>query len=513
MFNTLKSKWYAAVAAVAFSMLPLSGHADESNRLVILHTNDTHSIIQPYYENNLGGVARRKALIDSVRAVEPNVLLVDAGDVLQGSLYFTLFEGAVEQKVMNDLDYDIQILGNHEFDKGMAGLERYVKDLNADLLATNYDLSKTALKKYFKPYTTRTVGGKRLGFIGINIDPHGLIDSLNSVGVVYRDALKAANAMGWYLKNIDSCDIVVAVTHIGYDEKDKMSDSFLAKNTENIDVIIGGHSHTLIDPNDPNGLQSKFVNLAGDTVLVAQTGKYGAYLGEVVIDLDNGQPTSRVIKVDKRLDNRLDSTLIDMLQTYKHPVDSICAIKVGTATGDFPRKPELMNWMADFVYKDAKRLTDRKIDMSIVNSGGIRSPFLAGDITKGMIMQSFPFDNYEVVLEISGKHLVATLDSLAAHGGNGVSRNVKAVIDPAAKKCVSVTIDGKPIDPDRTYYVATINYLAGGNDGMEPLKYGKIVGKSKKYIYDDMINAFEKGFLKRKKQKPDPTVRMTVAGD
>lgn len=123
-------------------------------------------------------------------------------------------------------------------------------------------------------------------------------------------------------------------------------------------------------------------------------------------------------------------------------------------------------------------------------------------------MQTFPFDNYEVVLAISGSDLMEALDSIAATGGNGVSRNVSAMMDVKGRKCLQVTIDGKPIEPDRTYYVATINYLAGGNDGMTPLKKGMIVAKSENYLYDDMIAAFEIGFLRKKTLKPDSTVRM-----
>lgn len=123
-------------------------------------------------------------------------------------------------------------------------------------------------------------------------------------------------------------------------------------------------------------------------------------------------------------------------------------------------------------------------------------------------MQTFPFDNYEVVLEISGRDLIATMDSIAAHGGNGVSRNVSATIDPAARRCVTLTVGGKPVDPDKTYHVATINYLAGGNDGMEPLRNGRVIARSDSYLYDDMIRAFESGRLKGKKQRPDMTVRM-----
>lgn len=483
---------------------------DSANRLVILHTNDTHSIIDPYYETGLGGVARRKVLIDSVRSAEPNVLLVDAGDALQGSLYFTLFKGGVEQEVMNALGYDIQILGNHEFDNGMEMLVAYLSGLKAEKIATNYDVSATGIKDHFKPFSIINSAGKKIGFLAINVDPKGLIDEDKSEGVVFLDGVKAANAMAWFLKNVEKCDYVVAVTHIGYDEKGKLSDVMLAENTENIDLIIGGHSHTTIDPSMANGKQSRFTNAAGKTVVVAQTGRYGANLGKVEIDFDRDTIISSLIPINERLDDRIDRAFVESLAKYKYKVDSINGIVVGKAAGNFNRNPELLNWMADFVFEDARRLTDKKIDLSIVNAGGVRSPFLKGNITKGNIIQSFPFDNLEVVVELKGSDLIATLDSMAAGGGNGVSRNVTAVIDRDLKKCESVTIDGKAIDPDRTYYVATIDYLARGNDGMEPLARGKIVASSKNDLKDDMINAFEKGHLKKKTQKPDSTVRMRV---
>lgn len=494
-------------SALIFSATVFSVGASNSNeRIVILHTNDTHSIIDPYSENGLGGVARRKVLIDSVRSAEPNVLLVDAGDVVQGSLYFTLFSGEVEQKVMNALEYDIQILGNHEFDNGMASLKKYLDGLNADLLTTNYDLTDTEIKDDFKPYVIKKVGGKRIGFMGINVEPHGLIDSVKSQGVRYIDAIKAANAMAWYLKNVEHCDYVVAVSHIGYDETGAASDCLLAQKTENIDLVIGGHSHTKINPADPNGKQSRFINLVGDTVVVAQTGKYGANLGMVVID-GTGIHSS-LIPVDQRLDKSVDKELLTMLAPYKHPVDSICNIKIGKTSKAMGKRPELMNWMADFVNDYAQTLTNKKIDLALVNVGGIRSTFPKGYVTKGMIMQTFPFDNYIVVLELSGEQLAATLDSISAHGGNGVSRQVDVTMDIKGRRCKTATINGLPIEADRTYYVATINYLAGGNDGMDPLKYGKVIASSKNYLYDDMINSFERGFLHNKSIKPDYTVRM-----
>lgn len=501
--KALKPYLIAVISVISL----LAGAAD---RVVILHTNDTHSIIDPYFDNNRGGVVRRKALIDSVRNAEQNVLLVDAGDALQGSLYFTLFEGEVEQRVMNELGYDVQILGNHEFDNGMTKLEKYVSGLNADLISSNYDVSATKLKKYFKPYVVKTVGDNRIGFLAINIAPHGLIDSVKCIGIEYLDAVKAANSIAWYLKYVEKVDAVVAITHIGYNELAAVSDVKLAGATENIDVIIGGHSHTLINPQIENARQSRFVNRAGDSVLVAQTGKYGANVGEILIDFNNSKIDSKIISVTERFDTNPDSNLQKILAPYKGPVDSICGLVVGFATDEFNRKNSLLNWMADFVFEDAKRLIEKRVDLSLVNQGGIRSSWDAGNITKGEIMQSFPFDNFVVVLEISGANLISTLDSIAAHGGNGVSKNVHATINPVKRCCELVTINGKSIDPNRKYIVATINYLAAGNDHMDGLKYGDIIASSKKYLYNDMIDAFESGWLRGKKQVPDTKARMII---
>lgn len=493
----------SALLICAAALMAGETHAQ---RVAILHTNDTHSIIDPYHENDLGGVVRRKALIDSVRRAEPNVLLVDAGDVVQGSLYFTLFGGEVEQKMMNLLGYDIQILGNHEFDNGMDALKHYLSGLNAELLATNYDLSATPVDSLFHPYSIRRFGDKKIGFFAINIEPKGLIDSVKSEGVQYLDAVEAANAMAWYLRNVEHVDRVVAISHIGYDYADRLGDVQLAMQTRGIDAVIGGHSHTTIHPERTNTWLID--NLDGKPVAVVQTGKYGANVGELILDLDNGSIDYRLLAVDNRHDAAADAEMAAILAPYKAPVDSILGIRLGRTSDAFDRRPALMNWMADFVKRDAQRLTKKKIDLALVNVGGIRSSFPKGDITQGLIMQTFPFDNYEVVLEISGQHLLETFNSIAATGGNGVSAGVEAVIDPEARNCSSVTINGKPIDPNRTYYVATINYLAAGNDGMDPLRYGTVIAQSPNYLYDDMINAFKHGFLKNRVQKPDLTNRM-----
>lgn len=508
----IKSLCGVAMALVV-SVTSMSAGAE---RLVILHTNDTHSIVDPAYDDNLGGVMRRKAVIDSVRSAEPNVLLVDAGDVVQGSLYFTRFHGDVEQRIMNHLGYDIQIPGNHEFDNGIDGMARYYKGPKADLLSANYDFSATPMRGMFKPYVIKEIGGKRIGFMGINVDPVGLIDSAKFAPALYTDAVEAANIVAAYLKKIEKVDMVVAVTHIGYhpDKNDdptapvKDGDVDLAHKSTDIDLIIGGHSHTEINPGSSKSPAWMVPNALGDSVLIVQTGKYGRNIGEVVIDLDTEKMHSRLIPVNSRLDGYVDKELADFIAPYKHDVDSIRAIKIGNATGDFVQNTSLANWMADFLLLDSKRLAGKKADLAMINVGGVRGNMPSGDITKGVIMQVFPFDNREVIVELPGSKLRQVIQSVVKAGSGNVSGNVSVVYDKDTRQVKSVRIGGKPINDNKTYRLVTIDYLAKGNDGFQGLKGLPQVALSANVLYDDMIAALESGALKNKKQVPDTTRRV-----
>ena len=200
------------LALVGCAVFSFGGAIAEAENLVILHTNDTHSQIDPDDKDNLGGIARRKVVVDSVRNAESNFMLIDAGDAVQGTLYFNLFGGEVEQKAMNALGYDLRILGNHEFDNGIDSLAAVLKMADSKFLATNYDLADTPLKDKFGKYDIREFGNKRIGFIAINLEPKGMISEGNYNGLEYLDAMEAANASAWWLKNVDSCDMVVAVT-------------------------------------------------------------------------------------------------------------------------------------------------------------------------------------------------------------------------------------------------------------------------------------------------------------
>lgn len=236
-------------AAISAAVVPALHISAES--LTIIHTNDTHSQIDPT-DKELGGILRRQVLIDSIRAEHPGALLVDAGDMVQGTLFFTLYGGLAERDMMNALGYDIQILGNHEFDNGIDSIAAIYRGLNADKISTNYDVRGTALEGVIKPYTIRQVGDKKVAFIGINLDPKGMIADKNYVGLKYLDAVKAANSTAWHLKHNEGVDRVVAITHIGYTADEGITDPELVKASEDIDLVIGGHSHTVIDGKNPS---------------------------------------------------------------------------------------------------------------------------------------------------------------------------------------------------------------------------------------------------------------------
>lgn len=486
MTNRFPSLRRYIAAAVAMAVTA-SVWAVPDNKLVIMHTNDTHSQIDPG-SDNLGGVARRKTLIDSIRNVNPNTMLVDAGDIVQGTLFFTLYGGEVENKLADLLGYDLRILGNHEFDNGAEQLAEKIKDTKSTWLATNYDMRGTELGKKFIPYTVKEVGGRRIGFMGLNLDPKGLISEGNYNGVKYLDLYKAANSTARHLKHNEGVDLVVALTHIGYAPTGTgTSDLELAGKSEDIDIIIGGHSHTVVGP-VPGGKPWKIPNAVGDTILVTQTGKSGRNLGVVTIDLDSLTSTYNLIPVTKRLDAVPQPEAEAMIAPYRKGVDSLMTVPIGRSAMEFPAgSPAILNLVADYIGRRGSELIGRPVDFALTNKGGIRTGLPKGKISEGQVINMLPFNNRVEVLEIKGADLARNFDVMALTGGNGLSKEVEATYDPKTKKATSIIIDGKPLDPEKTYTVATIDYLANGGDYMEPLTKGKVIAASPAILSKDVV--------------------------
>lgn len=468
------------LAALCFS-LPVN-----AEKLVILHTNDTHSSIEPNADGT-GGVLQRKAVIDSVRNAEKNVITVDAGDMVQGSLYFKYFRGDVEYPLMNMTGYDIRVLGNHEFDNGMKDLAEKYKTVKGARLSANYDFKGTDLEGVFEPYVIKKVGGKKIGFFGINIDPESLISKKN-IDVNFKEVIPTANEIAAYLKNKKKCDLVVAVTHIGYTkENHKTTDVELAKSSRDIDIIIGGHSHTLIDPAHPEKYPSLIENADGKPVRVVQTGKYGKYVGKLTIDLDRlkGADGSdfgyELIAVTDRFPaDKLDRKMTDFIRPYKEQVDSVNGRVIGTSLYDMKngeRTGGMANMTADFGLWYGNHKADSlraagvdvgKVDLSIMNVGGIRQNMPAGDITEGQILSTYPFSNHFTIISLKGSDIIEALRVGAKKGGEAVSGNIRVVTDDD-RNLVRVVIDGSEMDPSAVYTVGTIDYVAEGNDDLRTL--------------------------------------------
>ncbi len=493
----------------ALTLSALTASAIYADKLVIVATNDTHSQIDPD-DKGQGGILRRKVLVDSIREANDNVLLIDAGDAVQGTLYFNIYKGEVEHKMMNLLGYDMAILGNHDFDNGVSELARQLRIDSAQWLTTNYDLRNSELNGLFSPYSIRQVGDKRVGFIGINLNPKGMIAEGNYEGVEYLDPLKAANSTAWHLKHNEGVDYVVAITHIGYRPKGEFGDVDLAANSDEIDLIIGGHSHDTINPSTPQKLNYQLTNAAGDTVVVTQAAKAGRLVAEITLDLDNGDIDYRLVPVNSRLDAGIDPKWRELLAPYRHGVDSLMQAWVGTTQREMPNnQPALLNFATDFVKTMGDKLNSgQPVDLALLNAGGLRTTLPKGKVSEGMIINMMPFSNYIVNIDIKGSDLLEALNiSAARRGGDGLSSGASATID--GKECSQVLINGQPLDPDRTYRLATIDYLANGGDYLEPLKCGTVVARSNNVLFNDLINWLRTD-MRGRKIPYDPKARMTT---
>lgn len=272
----------AGGALLGTGMFPLHAmSAPELLHLTILHTNDVHSRIDPFpmdgsRNQGLGGVARRSALIDQIRKDKEHVLLLDAGDIFQGTPYFNMFGGELEIKLMSEMQYDAATIGNHDFDAGMEGLLKQMPHATFPFVIANYDFSDTVLHGHTIPYKVFQKEEIRIGVFGLGIELQGLVPDALYGNTQYADPIAVANSTASLLRKEEHCDFVVCLSHLGYRyQHNKVSDIFLAQNTSDIDLIIGGHTHTFMDK--PDLIENK----AGDPVLVNQTGWGGIRMGRI----------------------------------------------------------------------------------------------------------------------------------------------------------------------------------------------------------------------------------------
>ena len=282
-YSIRSNRYWSVIILVVLFTVALPGQ--QKIKLVILHTNDTHSQIEPTEKSvlktsDMGGYARRMGQITKIRSKEKNVILVDAGDFSQGTPYFNFFNGRIEIDGMNRMKYDAVTLGNHEFDNGVDTLAAILKNARFRIISSNYELASTPLNAIIKPYYLLERGGLRIGIMALDVNPKSLIFEKNYKGIVYDDPVEKANEISELLKKKEKCDVIVCLSHLGSDTvKSLVNDFVIARNTRYIDVIIGGHSHSLIT-------NTHVKNAAGKNMVIAQMGKNGMYLGEVELELE-----------------------------------------------------------------------------------------------------------------------------------------------------------------------------------------------------------------------------------
>lgn len=269
-----------------FAVSPLDAVAKKHKQLVVLHTNDTHSTIFPVNSNidnqeiaGRGGFLRRVNMVKEQRQQHPDLLLFDSGDFSQGSGYYTLFKGEVEVGLMNQMGYDAATIGNHEFDFGLDNMARIFRMAKFPIVCSNYDCTGTVIQDLVKPYITLVRNGVKIGVFALSPELKGLVFDGNCEGITYLDPAETAQKYINILRKQEKCDIVICISHLGWEVSDYTDEMFLKK-VEGCDLVLGGHTHTYMKE------LGYAPDKTGKLIPVDQNGKHGAFVGKLVLDLE-----------------------------------------------------------------------------------------------------------------------------------------------------------------------------------------------------------------------------------
>lgn len=276
-------------------------------KLTILHTNDQHSRIEPfdasYSKNpNQGGFARRASLVQQIRNQENNVLLLDSGDIFQGTPYFNFFGGELEFKLMSMMKYDAATMGNHDFDNGLEGFLKVLPNAKFPFICSNYNFKNTILDGKTESYKIFDKKGIKVGIFGVGVELKGLVGKANYQETEYINPIEIAQQYSQFLRNEKKCDLVICLSHLGYDyekEPEKMSDLILAKKTSGIDLILGGHTHTFLP--EPQVMN----NSEGKKVLVNQVGWAGLLLGRIDFYFNKDKSVKNISWINQVIDESI----------------------------------------------------------------------------------------------------------------------------------------------------------------------------------------------------------------
>jgi 5'-nucleotidase len=492
------------VIALLVALLPGAAPAlaqdDGGFTLTILHTNDTHAHIEQYDGSTttcdaeaeaagecIGGVARRATEINRLRNAEngPNTILIDAGDQFQGTLFFTEYKGAESAQFMNELGYQAMAVGNHEFDNGPGDLAAFIGAVDFPVLSANMDTANQAdLAGQIAPYTVLDVNGEQVGVIGLTTNETPNISSPGP-DIAFNDYVASIEPLITEL-NDQGVNKIIVLSHIGYAE-----DQTLAAAIEGVDVIVGGHSHTLLSntDEDASGPYPTVVDSpAGEPVLIVQAEAYGKYLGQLDVTFDaDGVATAwegAPILLDAAIEQ--DPDILAQVQELAGPVEEMRTQVIGSTTTDLDGERSscrfgectMGNVVADAIH-DA--VANEGVQIVITNGGGIRSSLNAGDITLGGVLEVLPFNNTVATFGLKGSDVLAALENGVSRAENpdneGTGRfpqvsGLRFTWDgsqPAGERIISAEVENddgtfSPIDPDATYKLASNNFNRGGGD-------------------------------------------------
>jgi 5'-nucleotidase len=464
----------------------------EVYQIRIIHTNDHHARIEPVMGGTPpapihGGVSRRKVLIDAIRDQGGNQMLIDAGDVFQGTLWFTQYLGQADLEFYNALGYEAVTIGNHEFDKGQQPLAEFIKRASFPVLSANIVADASSpLSGLFKPWIVKEVGGEKIGIFGVTTEETPILSSPGP-GVAFTNYIDAARKAVADLK-AQGANKIVALTHVGI-----TFDRELARQVDGIQAIIGGHSHTPMGPQvSPPDANRPYPEVhpspSGKPVIVVTDWEWGRWLGDLTIGFDaNSDITSVIaarptevaaaIEPDGGYEARIGA-LVQPLSALRAQQVGEAAVALNGARADVRTKEtNLGNLIADGMLDKAR---PAGAQVAIMNGGGVRTSIDAGPITLGEVLEVQPFGNTLALVTISGAQLKEALE-------NGVSQIEQVAgrfpqiagmrftwnpAAPAGSRVVAVQVGGAALDPAGSYRVAINNFMLGGGDGYTALQNG-----------------------------------------
>lgn len=467
---------------IGLGLLALSAlaTADKPITITFVHTNDLHAHGDATVIRRVpfGGYARQAGLIKQIRAQEKNVLVLNAGDTFQGTLYFNVYEGLADISVMNLMGYDAATLGNHEFDRGPATLATFLKHAAFPIVSSNIDFSaEPSLAGLVAPSAVLAVGGQRVGVVGATTEDTPNISSPGPT-IKFKDTLAAVQTEVDKLTK-QGIDKIVVLTHIGYGE-----DKQLAAKLHDVDLIVGGHSHTPLGTPELDGWPKAggpyptiVKDSTGQDVYVVQGWEWGKVVGKIKLSFDaKGKvkkcEEARAIVMDEKVPE--DPVVASVMDAYRKPILAVQNQPIGEALEPIGRETNAQGTNPlGCLIADGMLEATRKAGavVAFVNQGGVRANLEAGKITYGVAIGIQPFNNTLTVLELTGAEVQRGIEQAASRGGLIPSRG--SSYRRQGEKISEILIDGKPLDLNATYRVATLNFIANGGDGVVAWKEAK----------------------------------------